>query len=50
MVKMEKFSFISGLIEVIIIVTGRFDLEADTIKKYVVANFFGRSIKVATLE
>jgi hypothetical protein len=46
----EKFSFMSGHIQVDIIGTGGFDLAADAIKNAVVANVFGKNIKVATPE
>ena len=46
----EKFSFMSGHILVDIIGTGGFDLAADAIKNAVIADVFGKSIKVATPE
>ncbi|WP_333655463.1 nucleotidyl transferase AbiEii/AbiGii toxin family protein [Dissulfurispira sp.] len=46
----EKFSFMLGQIQVDIIGTGGFDLAADAIKNAVVADVFGKSIKVATPE
>ncbi len=46
----EKFSFMYGHIQVDIIGTGGFDLAVDAIKNAVVADVFGRSIKVATPE
>ncbi|MEW6739096.1 MAG: nucleotidyl transferase AbiEii/AbiGii toxin family protein [Nitrospirota bacterium] len=46
----EKFSFMSGQIQVDIIGTGGFDLAADAIKNAVVADVLGKSIKVATPE
>lgn len=46
----DKFSFMSGHIQADIIGTGGFDLAADTIKNAVVADVFGKSIKVAIPE
>lgn len=46
----EKFSFMSGHIQVDIIGTGGFDLAADAIKNAVITDVFGKSIKVATPE
>ncbi|MCL4457123.1 MAG: nucleotidyl transferase AbiEii/AbiGii toxin family protein [Nitrospirae bacterium] len=46
----EKFSFMSGHIQVDIIGTGGFDLATEAIKNGVVAAVFGKNIKVATPE
>lgn len=46
----EKFSFMSGHIQVDIIGTGGFDMAADAIKNAVIANVFGKNLKVATPE
>lgn len=46
----EKLSFTSGQIQVDIIGTRGFDLAADAIKNAVVAEVFGKDIKVATPE